>query len=252
MCTFGRIFGKSWILMVLSCSGVLPPPPQCQKRCASCFCFARKKMFFFEKMNFRHFALLYSYAEGELQSENRGFHENHWFPLIFIEKHGFWWFWVVPRCSHTRHNVRNDARHVFVSQEKICFLMKKMIFGTLHHSTAMLKVSFGAKITDFMKIIDFHWFLSKIMDFDDFEWSELKHFRDGAQLKHSCRVVKNEFFAFSQKKNVFFSCETKTCHTSFLTLWRVWEHLGTTQNHQNPWFSIKINENQAFSWNPRF
>ena len=69
-----------------------------------------------------------------------------------------------------------------------------------------------------MKINDFH---------------EIRDFRDGAQLRHSCRVVKIAENEFSQEKT-FFSCETKTGHTSFLTLRRVWEHLGTTQNHQNP------------------
>ena len=52
---------------------------------------------------------------------------------------------------------------------------------------------------------------------------------DSSIAVEQCKVRKNIFH-----KKMFFSCETKTCHTSFLTLWRVWEHLGTTQNHQNP------------------
>ena len=58
-----------------------------------------------------------------------------------------------------------------------------------------------------------------------------------------CKVPEN---IFSQKKHIL-SCETKTCHTSFVTSWWVCEHLGTTKNHQNPWFLIKINENQLKS-----
>ena len=76
---------------------------------------------------------------------------------------------------------------------------------------------------------------------------EIRDFRDGAHLRHSCRAVKSAGNIFSQK-NIIFSCETKTCHTSFLTLWRVWEHLGTTQNHQNPWFSYIYSKNMTFHW----
>jgi len=39
-------------LMVLSGPKVLPHPALCQKRCASCFCFPRKKTFFYEKIFF--------------------------------------------------------------------------------------------------------------------------------------------------------------------------------------------------------
>ena len=44
-----------------------------------------------------------------------------------------------------------------------------------------------------MKINDFH---------------EIRDFRDGAQLRHSCRVVKSAFFAFSHK-NYFFRAKQK-------------------------------------------
>ena len=54
-----------------------PTPAPMSETMRVMFLFRTKKMCFFEKMDFRHFALLYSYAEGELQSENRGFHENH-------------------------------------------------------------------------------------------------------------------------------------------------------------------------------
>jgi len=39
--------------------------------------FRKKNNGFNEKMIFRRFTVLYSYAEGGLQSENRGFHKNH-------------------------------------------------------------------------------------------------------------------------------------------------------------------------------
>ena len=74
---------KSWKLMVLSGFKGLPYPSLCQKRCVSCFCFPRKKTFFYDF--FSHFALLYGYVRVEPDHENHKFHEKSWISLIFID-----------------------------------------------------------------------------------------------------------------------------------------------------------------------
>ena len=57
---------------------------------------------------------------------------------------------------------------MFLFRKKKHFFYEKKILCTLHYSTAMPKVRSITKITDFTKIIDFHCFLSKNIDFDDF------------------------------------------------------------------------------------
>ena len=59
------------------CSQGAPTPPTMSETMRDMFLSHKKNIIFYEKMNFRHFAPLYSYAEGELRHENRGFHENH-------------------------------------------------------------------------------------------------------------------------------------------------------------------------------
>ena len=68
----------------------------------------------------------------------------------------------------------------------------------------------------------------KIIVFD-----ELRDFHDGAGLWHSRRAVQSAQNYFFDEKHIFYS-QTKTRRASFLTLWRVWEHCGAAQNHQNP------------------
>ena len=48
---------------------------------------------------------------------------------------------MLPEGSRARWYVRNDVRHVFVSQEKKTFFYEKIFFRTLHYSTAMLESS---------------------------------------------------------------------------------------------------------------
>ena len=55
-----------------------PTPATTSETMCDMFLFRKKKnMFFYEKIKFRHFAILYSYAEGGLRHQNRGFRENH-------------------------------------------------------------------------------------------------------------------------------------------------------------------------------
>ena len=60
-----------------------PTPATTSETMCDMFLFRTKKMCFFEKMNFGHFALLYSYAEGELQSVK--INGNQWKSMIFMK-----------------------------------------------------------------------------------------------------------------------------------------------------------------------
>ena len=75
--------------MILSRPKVLPRPALCQKRCAACFCFPRKKTFFYVKYFFC--TLHYSTAMPESSSVMKitKNHEKSWFLLIFIDFHCF-------------------------------------------------------------------------------------------------------------------------------------------------------------------
>ena len=102
------------------------------------------------------------------------------------------------RSAPTPAPMSETMRVMFLFRtKKNVFFLKKWIFGTLHYSTAMPKVSFRAKIADFMKIIDFHWFLSKNMDFDAFEWSQ------GAPTPATMSETMRDMFLFRKKKYVF-------------------------------------------------
>ena len=156
-------------LMVLSGPKVLPHPALCQKRCASCFCFPRKKTFFYEKN----------------------------------------------------------------------------IFRILHYSTALQESS------PIMKIINFHWILSKIMKIASFEWPQSAP-TPGTMPETMCVV-----FLFPKKKNIFL---WKNVFSHFALLYGDaqsrarsskssifmkkhgfhWFSLILVKNHENWWFSMLL------------
>ena len=100
--------------MVLSGAKVLLHPALCQKRCVSCFCFPRKKTFFYEKMLFSHFALLYGSARVEPDHEN---HQFSWKTMIFIDFISFQFsplsYLRVPWYSTFTHSIMLLRIHRF-------------------------------------------------------------------------------------------------------------------------------------------
>ena len=139
-----------------------------------------------------------------------GNHGNHWFSLIFIENRGFSWFWAVPRCSHTRHNVRNDVWYVFVSPEKIIFFLWKnnfLHFWLLYSYAPSRKSRISWKSLIF---IEKHRFVG---------FHEIRDFRDGAHLRHISRAAQSAEKYIFIKKNFFLAEQKHVTH-------RFWHYGG--------------------------
>ena len=84
-----------------------PTPATMSETMCDMFSFRKKKKVFLWKMNFRHFAPLCSYAEGELRHENRGFHENHWFLLKIMDFDDFECSQGAPTPPTTSETMRD-------------------------------------------------------------------------------------------------------------------------------------------------
>ena len=84
-----------------------------------------------------------------------------------------------------------------------------------------------------MKINDFH---------------EIRDFRDGAQLRHSCRVVKSAFFAFSHKNLFFFVRNKNMTHIVSDVVAGVgapWDH---SKSSKSMIFRLLQKKTQVFLW----
>ena len=105
----------------------------------------------------------------------------------------------------------------------IDFHQKYLYFCELGHGNqrkSSISMIFDENQWKSMEIMVFHEMVIFVMELDS-----------GIAVEQ-CKVPKIYFH-----EKICFSWQTKTRRASLLTSWRAWEHFGTTQNHQNPWFS---------------